>query len=66
VETGGAAESGGLFMGDTLVSLGGNPVRHLDDLLGNLGGDSIGQQISARVLRGGQLIEVTLSPAAHS
>ena len=66
VEAGGAAESGGLFMGDTLVSLGGNPVRHLDDLLGNLGGESIGQQISARVLRSGQLIEVTLSPAPHS
>ena len=66
VEAAGAAEAGGLFMGDTLVSLGGNPLRHLDDLLGNLGGDSIGKQISARVLRGGQLIEVTLSPAAHS
>ena len=66
VEAGGAAESGGLFMGDTLVSLGGSPVRHLDDLLSNLGGDSIGQRISARVLRGGQLIEVTLSPNAHS
>ena len=66
VEAGGAAEAGGLFMGDTLVSLGGNPLRHLDDLLSNLGGDSIGKQISARVLRGGQLIKVTLSPAAHS
>ena len=66
VEAGGAAEAGGLFMGDTLVSLGGNPLRHLDDLLSNLGGDSIGKQIAARALRGGQLIEVNVTPAAHS
>ena len=42
VEKGSAAEQGGLFLGDTLVSLGEKPVRHMDDLFNGLGGDRIG------------------------
>lgn len=66
VEPGSAAEQGGLFLGDTLVTLGGNPVRHMDDLFNGLSGDLIGKPLAVRALRGGQLVELTVSPAAHS
>ncbi len=42
-------------MGDTLVSLGGIPVRHLDDLFSSLDGGVIGNPITARILRSGRL-----------
>ena len=65
VAPGSAAEQGGLFLGDTLVSLGGRPVRHMDDLFNGLGGDRIGKALTVRILRGGQLVELTVSPAPH-
>jgi S1-C subfamily serine protease len=65
VEQGSAAEEGGLFLGDTLVSLNGSPVRHLDDLFSNLDGGLIGKPIAARILRSGRLEELTVTPAAH-
>jgi len=65
VEKGSAAEQGGLFLGDTLVSLGEKPVRHMDDLFNGLGGDRIGKPLAVRILRGGQLVELTVSPAPH-
>jgi len=60
VEPGGPAEKAGLFMGDTLVSLVDQPIRHLDDLLGALGGDRVGATVKARVLRGGQLRDLNV------
>jgi len=66
VEQGSAAEQGGLFLGDTLVSLGGAPVRHMDDLFSSLDGDRIGKPLTVRILRGGQLVELTVSPASHT
>jgi S1-C subfamily serine protease len=60
VEKGSPAERGGLVMGDTIVGLGGERVRHLDDLMALLGGDSVGQERAVRVLRGGGLAEVTV------
>jgi S1-C subfamily serine protease len=65
VEQGSAAEQGGLFLGDTLVSLSGTPVRHMDDLLNDLDGDRIGKPLTARILRGGQLVELVVSPTSH-
>ena len=65
MEQGSAAEQGGLFLGDTLVSLGGTPVRHLDDLFSGLDGGGIDKPLSVRILRGGQLVELTVSPASH-
>lgn len=57
VEPGGPAERSGLFMGDTIVALDGQPVRHLDDLLALLGGDRVGQSVPVRIIRGGQVSE---------
>jgi S1-C subfamily serine protease len=60
VEPGGPAEKAGLFMGDTLVALAGQPIRHLDDLLAALSGDRVGATVNARVVRGGELRELNV------
>ncbi len=52
------ASKAGLVLGDTVVSLNGTAVRHLDDLLAQLGGDSVGSKAPVRIVRGGRLTEV--------
>ena len=66
VEPGSPAESGGMFLGDTIVSLAGQPVRRLDDLLAGLGGEQIVKQAPIRIVRGGQLQEITVTLVEHS
>mgnify|MGYP000060710369 CR=1 FL=1 len=46
--------------GHQVVGLGGERVRHLDDLMALVGGDAVGQETAVRVLRGGSLTEVTV------
>ncbi len=58
VEANSPAERAGLFMGDTIVALDNQPVRHLDDLLALLSGDRVGQAVPVRIVRGGQVQEV--------
>ncbi|MFZ2615785.1 MAG: trypsin-like peptidase domain-containing protein [Anaerolineae bacterium] len=55
VEAAGPADKAGLFMGDTLISLDNQPVRHLDDLMALLTGERVGRPLSARIVRGGQV-----------
>lgn len=57
VEPGSPAERGGLFMGDTIVTLDGQHVRHLDDLFALLSGDRVGASVPVHVIRGGQVVE---------
>ena len=66
VEPGSPAEEGKLFLGDTIVALDGQPVRHLDDLLSNLGGERIGNTVPVRIVRGGQVQEVNVTLREHS
>lgn len=54
VEPGSPAEMGGLMMGDTLLSLEGQPLNHMDDLMGMLTSDRVGKNVMMKVLRGGQ------------
>ncbi len=61
VEPDSPAEKGGLLLGDTLVALEGNPLRHMDDLMGLLGGDRVGTASSIRIIRGGQIQEVKVT-----
>jgi S1-C subfamily serine protease len=65
VEPGGPAEKAGLFMGDTLVALDNQPVRHHEELLAALSGDKIGQAVPMRILRGGQIQEVEVVVGAR-
>jgi S1-C subfamily serine protease len=57
VEPNSPAERGGLFMGDTIVALGDQPVRHLDDLLALLGGERVGAPTPVRIIRSGRVLE---------
>ena len=61
VEAKSPAGQGGLFMGDTIVALDGQPVRHLDDLLALLSGDRVGKEAPVRVVRGGQIVDVRVT-----
>ena len=58
VETDSPAEKGGLLMGDTIIALDGQAVRHLDDLLALLSGDRIGKSVPVKIVRGGEVKEV--------
>ena len=61
VEQGSAAEHGGLLLGDTLLSLNDEPVRHPDDLMALLGSDSVGTKASVLILRAGEVRELSLT-----
>ena len=65
VEPDGPAAKGGLFLGDTLVALDDKPLKHLDDLLESLDGDKIDQPLAVRLVRGGQLHDVTVTPSSR-
>lgn len=62
VEPDSPAEEAGLVLGDTIVSLDGEPVRQHDDLLALLSADRIGQKLPMDILRAGriQTVNVTL------
>jgi S1-C subfamily serine protease len=62
VEPGSPAEAGGLTLGDTIVGLEQETVRHHDDLLALLTGDRVGTAVPVRIIRGGQVqtVEVTI------
>jgi S1-C subfamily serine protease len=61
VEPGSPAEKAGLFMGDTIVTLDGQPVRHLDDLQTLLSGGRVGASAPVRIIRGGQISDVPVT-----
>jgi S1-C subfamily serine protease len=63
VEQGSPADKAGVYLGDVIVSLGGAPVRHLDDLQGQLAADKVGIVSTLRLVRGGQLREVSVTIA---
>ena len=60
VESGSPAEAAGLTLGDTLLALSGKSISTHEDLLAALSGDVVGQKEVARVLRGGQVQEVSV------
>ncbi len=60
VVEGGPAEAAGLFLGDTILAVAGEPVRHHDDLLVRLSGDRVGAAVPFRILRGGQVLDVAV------
>lgn len=60
VEPDSPAEKGGLLLGDTIVGINDVPVRQHDDLLGQLSGDRVGQNVSVKLIRGGELTSVAV------
>jgi S1-C subfamily serine protease len=60
VEPGSPAEQAGLILGDVVMRLDGTVVRRLRDMMGALTEDRIGTAVTARILRSGQVIEVSI------
>jgi S1-C subfamily serine protease len=54
VEPQSPAEQAGLFIGDLLVSLGGQPVTDAQTLRAQLGTERVGQTLAVKVIRGGE------------
>jgi S1-C subfamily serine protease len=61
VEPGSPADKGGLMLGDTLLALDNQKVGQMDDLMALLTGDRVGQNVPARILRGGQVHELSVT-----
>lgn len=61
VEPDSPADKSGLLLGDTIVALAGSPVRHHDDLLAQLSSDRVNATLTVRLIRGGQLEEISLT-----
>src|SRR5438094_6441861 len=61
VEAGGPAQTAGLLQGDTIVTLDGDPVRHLDELFGKLGALEVGSAHRLGVVRAGQRKDIALT-----
>ena len=66
VEPGSPAAQAGILSRDILVALDEKPTEGVDDLLRRLNAQSIGRTINASVLRGGQRIDVKLTPSERS
>ncbi len=60
VEEDGPAGQAGLLVGDILVGLAGEPVTDPDQLLARLVGGLVGQPTPLEILRGGQLLTITV------
>ena len=61
VAEGGPAAAAGFLQGDILVKLESTAVTNADDLQGLLGPDRVGSSVSASVVRGGELRELSLT-----
>ncbi len=55
------AHQAGLMLGDTVVAVGGAPIEDVNDLRARL---SIGEAVAVRVIRGGQLADLTATATA--
>ncbi len=64
VEKGGPAEAAGIAYGDTVLHLGDDSVKTLDDLYAWLRADHVGQQVPVKLYRTGQVITVQLTLGA--
>jgi len=62
VVKGKAADVAGFRDGDILVRIDGSAVESVDDVHRHLGASSIGRKLEARLVRGAQLIEVSVVP----
>jgi S1-C subfamily serine protease len=61
VAEGGPAATGGVLQGDILVKLDGNAISNADDLQGLLSPNRVGTSVTASVVRGGELREVSVT-----
>jgi len=60
VESDSPASKAGLMLGDTLVKLDGESVRHIEELMSLLNGERIDKKVPATIVRGGEVREVSI------
>jgi S1-C subfamily serine protease len=65
VEKDSPAEKGGLLQGDVLVGLDGEAVADIYDLQATLGPGTAGKTIPAKVVRGGEIKELKVTPTVR-
>ncbi|MBW4473115.1 MAG: S1C family serine protease [Stenomitos rutilans HA7619-LM2] len=61
VEPDGPAEQAGVLLGDILIALGGAPISDVGDVHNLLDPEQVGQPLTAQIIRGGALIEITIT-----
>jgi S1-C subfamily serine protease len=66
IEQDSPAEKSGLLIGDQIIALGGQPVTDGETLRAQLGPDRLGQTIAVKVIRGGELKELSVTIAERS
>ena len=62
IEPEGPAARAGIFIGDVLVALAGQPVSDTDQVAGAPGRRKSGQTIEATLVRGGAALQLTVVP----
>lgn len=60
-EKGGPADLGGLMQGDVIVGLLGQAIAEIDDLQAALGPETVGQAAAVKIVRGGEVREVSVT-----
>lgn len=61
LEENGPAQKGGLFVGDTMIAVAGQPVSDPDDLFAALNSETVGKPVVVEVLRGGKAENVSVT-----
>ena len=60
-ESDGPAAKAGLMQGDVLVALGDQQIGDIDDLQSALGAGTVGKSLKAKIVRGGEVKELTVT-----
>ena len=66
IKQGTPADAAGVLVGDLLLSVDDVSLTSPEDLLDLLVGDRVGRPLTTRVLRGGQVVDVTITAAERS
>jgi S1-C subfamily serine protease len=61
IEPQGPADRAGILLGDILIALNNTPVGNTNDVQSFLGSQSVGQTLSAKIIRGGELVEIAIA-----
>lgn len=66
VQPGGPADRAGILLGDVLLAVRGQKVRHMEDLYEVLDEEQVGKEVDAKVARAGQVRELRVTLGARS
>jgi S1-C subfamily serine protease len=62
IEPDGPAAKAGVYLGDVLLTLEGQPVTDTDDVQSHLGADRVGKPLAAELVRGGAPLKLEIIP----